>query len=238
MISDIENIMNNEENDHILLNGDINWHRARQNAFCGIVEEFVEKVGLCSVWGKFDITHTHIHTNNKSFSTLDHFLVDPELLKVIDEADNLSRHSPIVIKVRLESPPATPKHLAPQPRCRPAWFKATERQQEEYRQLLELKLSRLDRPSCLDPLCGEAGHSEDRDCYVLDMMGAMIEASIETLPKTGGKGRVDAKEGDSYGAIPGWNETVEPRRQDAIHWHAIWLSTGRPNKGVLNKGME
>ena len=201
----------------------------------------------CAVYGKsFFISHTHIHTDNKSFSTLDHFLVDPELLKVIDEAeavhlgDNLSRHSPIVIKVRLESLPARPKHLAPQPRRRPAWYKATERQQEEYRQLLELKLSRLDSASCLDcrdPLCKEAGHSEDRDCYVLDMMGAMIEASIETLPKTGGKGRVDAKEGDSYGAIPGWNETVEPRRQDAIHWHAIWLSAGKPNKGVLHSVM-
>ena len=65
VLSDIENIMDSEEYDHILLNGDINWHKARQNAFCGIVEEFVEKVGLCSVWEKFYISHTHIHTEKQ-----------------------------------------------------------------------------------------------------------------------------------------------------------------------------
>ena len=192
------------------------------------------------MWQKFDISHTHIHTDNKSVSTLDHFLVDPELLKVVEEAeavhfgDNLSRHSPIVMKVRLESLPARPKHSAPRPRRRPAWYKATERQQEEYKQLLEEKLGRLDKPPCLDcrdPLCSQAGHSEDRDGFVLDMMGAVIEASIEAHPKTGGMGR------DDSGAIPGWNETVEPRRQDALHWHAIWLSAGRPNKGALHSVM-
>ena len=198
------------------------------------------------MWEKFDISHTHIHTDNKSFSTLDHFLVDPELLKVVEEAeavqlgDNLSRHSPIVMKVRLESLPARPKHSAPQPRRRPAWFKATERQKEEYKQLLEEKLGRLDKPPCLDcrdPLCSEPGHSDSRDGFVLDMLGAVIEASIEALPKTGGRGRVDSDNPASRGAIPGWNETVEPRRQDAIHWHAIWISAGRPNKGALHSVM-
>ena len=111
VISDIELMMDSEEFDHVILNGDINWHRVRQNAFCDVIEQFVEKVGLCSVWEKFNISHTHIHTDHKSFSTLDHFLVDPELLKVVEEAvavhlgDNLSRHSPMVTKVRVESLP-------------------------------------------------------------------------------------------------------------------------------------
>ena len=45
VISDIELMMDTEEFDHVILNGDINWHRVRQNAFCGVIEQFVEKVG-------------------------------------------------------------------------------------------------------------------------------------------------------------------------------------------------
>ena len=246
VISDIEHLMDTEEFDHVLINGDINWHRARNNAFTRIIEEFVEKVGLCSIWDKFPVSHTHIHTDYKSFSTLDHFLLDPGLLGVVEEAealhigDNLSRHSPIMIKVRLESLPARPKHSAPAQRRRPAWYKATERQREEYQLLVEEKLRRLTRPhslDCRDPACTTAGHSEDRDSFALDIMGAVIEASIETLPKTGGGRQDDSGKPVSCNSIPGWTETVEPRRQDALHWHAIWQSAGRPNKGALHSVM-
>ena len=34
-------------------------------------------------------------------------------------------------------------------------------------------------------------------------------------------------------AIPGWREDVEPQRQDSLFWHNIWLSAGKPNKGVM-----
>ena len=94
-------------------------------------EEFVEKVGLCNVWEKVPGSHTHIHTDHRSFSTLDHFLLDPELLEVVKQTealhirDKLSRHSPIMIKVRLDSFPARPKHLAPPQRRRLALQKAT-----------------------------------------------------------------------------------------------------------------
>ena len=54
------------------------------------------------MWDKFPVSHTHIHTDNASLSTIDHFLVDPALLNVIEDAtavhlgDNMSRHSPII----------------------------------------------------------------------------------------------------------------------------------------------
>ena len=69
--------------------GDINWHSVRNKDFTKIVEEFVEKVELCSVWEKFPVSHTHIDTDHKSFSTLDHFLLDPELLEVVEQAEAL-----------------------------------------------------------------------------------------------------------------------------------------------------
>ena len=41
VISDIEHLMDTEEFDHVLINGDINWHRTRNNAFTRIIEEFL-----------------------------------------------------------------------------------------------------------------------------------------------------------------------------------------------------
>jgi hypothetical protein len=38
-------------------------------------------------------------------------------------------------------------------------------------------------------------------------------------------------------AIPGWKDMVEPYKEDAIFWHSIWQSAGRPNRGVLKEIM-
>ena len=87
---------------------------------------------------------------------------------------------------------------------------------------MEEKLRRLILSQCLnckDPDCRAAGHSEERDSFSLDMMGSIIEASIEALPKTGGGRRDDSDKPISL--IPGWNETVKPLRQDALHLHVI-----------------
>ena len=37
--------------------------------------------------------------------------------------------------------------------------------------------------------------------------------------------------------IPGWTELVEPKRQDALFWHAIWVQAGRPKRGELRNVM-
>ena len=39
-------------------------------------------------------------------------------------------------------------------------------------------------------------------------------------------------------AIPRWNEDIEPYRQDALCWHAVWLSAGRPINSELHKVMK
>ena len=91
--------------------------------------------------------------------------------------------------------------------------------------------------SCTNPSCKEEDHSSERDDMLLDMMGCIIEASHATLPMSGGR----KPKGDGLQPVqktmPGWTEFVEPRRQDALSWHAIWVSAGRPNKGELRNVM-
>ena len=69
---------------------------------------FLEKLGLKSVWEKFPVDFTHIHTDLKSTSVLDNFFMNESLLeKVLDAGavhlgDNPSRHSPIMLKLEID----------------------------------------------------------------------------------------------------------------------------------------
>ena len=245
VLRDIENIMDTTSFDHVLVCGDLNWHRQRLSGFCAVVEEFVTRIGLVSVWDKFPVSHTHIHTDNASLSTLDHFLVDPALLNVIEDAcavhlgDNMSRHSPLVLKVKIEALPAQKKVNKKSIR-RPNWYKACDEEKHNFKLQVEENLSWLSVPhslSCSDPNCGDSEHISERDGILLDMMGCVIEASHATLPMSGGGRAKDDCPDSVQKAVPGWCEFVEPKRQDALHWHAIWVSAGRPNKGALRDVM-
>ena len=69
LLSEIESLMDNTEFDDVIIGADCNWDRARNSEFCMLVEEFVNKIGLKSVWEKFPVDYTHIHTDFISTST-------------------------------------------------------------------------------------------------------------------------------------------------------------------------
>ena len=54
------------------------------------------------------------------------------------------------------------------------------------------------------------------------------------LPLAGGRRAAPGTNRPSGGNIPGWNEDVEPFRQDALFWHSVWVSARRPNTGDLH----
>ena len=89
--------------------------------------------------------------------------------------------------------------------------------------------------SCLDPNCMDEQHSLERDKYMLDILSTLIETSHTVIPLTNGGARKwdPDKNCPVTKAIPGWRAQVEPFREDSLFWHGIWLSAGRPNKGVL-----
>ena len=101
LLKEAEDIMDKTEFNHVLWCGDFNWDPSRDTGFSGAVRSFIERIGLVSVWEKFPISYTHVHTDLASTSTLDHFMVSPALLGAVVDADalhlgcNMSRHSPI-----------------------------------------------------------------------------------------------------------------------------------------------
>ena len=101
------------------------------------MKTFTEKLSFVSVWDTFPLSYTHIHTDLKSTATLDHFLVNERLLSVISDAgvmhlgDNLSRHSPIMLKLAIGNIPVNAKVKGKSTR-KPAWYKAEQGHKDEY----------------------------------------------------------------------------------------------------------
>jgi exonuclease III len=243
VLNDVEKIIEATQFDDVLIAGDMNWHMSRQSGFALAIQQFLSRLNLHSLWERHNIDFTHMHTNNISVSTIDHFVMNERLLDLVTDCgplhlgDNQSRHSPIMVKLDLGALPARRKVEVARPR-RPAWYKATEQQQEDYRADLERRLQSVPVPACLeceDLHCLDAGHSEARDGFVLNMTGALIESCQATIPMVGG--RQGAVRADS-GCVPGWREEVAPFREASIFWHSVWLSAGRPAAGQLYMTMK
>ena len=127
------------------------------------------------------MSYTH-NTDLVSTTTLDHFVVNERLLSVITDAgvlhlgDNLSRHSPIMLKLDLGSLPTQKRIRQSIPR-RPAWYKAEQNHRDEFTNAVHEKISSFPIPEslqCSDSHCQEQHHSEERDSLVLDIMSTLI----------------------------------------------------------------
>ena len=89
---------------------------------------------------------------------------------------------------------------------------------------------------CLDISCSDASHSSERESLVLDILINIIEVSHDQIPLVGGRIR-KSNERRGSGSKPGWTETVEPYRRDAIFWLSVWRSAGMPKTGELHSIM-
>ena len=69
----------------------------------------------------------------------------------------------------------------------------------------------------------------------------MIESSHTCIPLSGGprgSGSDPSRSCPVREAVPGWKDEVEPKRQDALFWHAVWRSAGSPREGPLHHFMK
>ena len=135
----------------------------------------------------------------------------------------------------------TPIKPVPSPR-KPAWYKATILQVNEYTDLLANKLSQLEIPaslSCHDVTCTNHEHKQDRYNLMIDLLSSVCDAGRETLPQTGGRPPKNNNQPDSIEkVVPGWKEHVSPYREKAVFWFNVWKSAGRPHGGQLHMLMK
>ena len=242
VLSEIESIIRSTQYNYLILNGDLNYDKTRQTGFVENVMAFTNRVGLIDLWDEYPCDFTHIHTDFKSTSVLDCFLVSENLLPLVKDCrplhlgQNLSRHSPILLCLDLGKVPKKMKQSSWLPR-KPSWLKATEADIAKYKSDLQSKLEAVNIPHsvyCSNPHCDNTGHSVESDTMVLDILCSMVETSYTALPLAGGrKASNGAKSGPPSGKIPGWRKEVEPHREEARFWFAIWVSAGKPKVGEL-----
>ena len=241
VLVEVENIIENNNFDDIVWGSDLNWDPSRNSHFSRTMQSFVQKLGLVSLWSSNPVPYTHMHTDGKSSSTIDHFLLTPRLVPlvedcgVIERGDNLSRHCPIWVKLRLGTLPLRKQSRIWVPK-RIGWSKSTEAERFNYTSDLQARLLALKLPDtiwCADPHCRDPSHLQDRDGLVLDILEGIVQSSYDTLPTHGG--RWVSGKGKRQGiAVPGWVAEVEPARLESIYWGDVWLKEGRPSTGWLH----
>ena len=238
VLNEIERILDTASYDDGLICADMNWDMSRTTGFAMTVRRFIDRLNLCSLWEHHTVDFTHVHTDLKSLSTIDHFICNERLLPFVAGAgplhsgDNPSRHSPIMVKLKMGELPVKVKCEAERVR-RPYWYKANIDNCEAFKNTLNMKIEALAVPDslqCQNVHCNSEAHSEARDGFVLDLLGSVIESTHATIPMVGG--RAGAARPES-GGVPGWREAVAPYRKDSLFWHSVWLSAGRPNTGQL-----
>ncbi len=200
----------------------------------------MKQIGVISIWEKHNIDFTHVHTDYVSTSTIDHFMVSPRLLELIDECgpvhrgDNMSRHSPIFLSLKLGKLQKKQEILQPPPRKMPAWDNAKDEELNKYTEQLQKKLQDLQCPEsmmhCKDTSCKNKAHSTDRDSTMLDILCAIVETSYTTIPTTGG---VVSGPNKDQKKIPGWSSEVEPLRRHSNYCYRAWIAAGKPRKGLI-----
>ena len=244
VLAEVESIMDTAEYDDILWQGDLNWDMTRDTEFAIIMRRFMSRIGLFSLWERYPVDYTHIHTDYKSTSVIDHFLVNERLLPLVDDCgpihlgDNRSRHSPIMVKLNLGAIPVKQKVNSRIPK-RPAWYKASKEDILSYTEELDCRMQDILVPEsvhCLDTECSDPSHSSERDSMVLDILVSIIEVSHSEIPMVGGR-TVKTGSRDKPGSIPGWKEEVEPFQSAARLWHSVWSSADRPHTGALHSMM-
>ena len=153
----------------------------------------------------------------------------------MERGDNLSRHCPIWVKLKLGALPVRPSTRTWVPK-KPCWSKASTDELGEYTDNLQSKLLALQIPAsvwCVDPQCNDTGHCQERDTLVLDMLDCIVKTSHASLPVYGGRW-VGGKNRGQGRPVPKWVEDVEPFRHESIYWGDVWKKEGRPSTGWLH----
>ena len=245
--AELEGILDRGGYDGCICSGDWNYDARRRSGFARSMAAFVDRVGLVSVWEKFPVDFTHIHTDHKSTSILDNFYVNEGLLQHIESAgplhlgDNTSNHSPIMLSLKVaEIPRRAVEEEVRRPR-RLDWSSAEQEQIKNFKVNLGEQLAGLEVPqslACTDVNCRIKEHTKDRDKFVLDLMCCWIEVGCTTIPlapaprEGGKKGKVGRG-----GRIPGWDDKCEELAKDSRFWCSVWVSAGRPTSGQLHRLM-
>ena len=227
----IENMMDSYQCNNVLIVGDLNTDFIRNNGRVKRFDMFLSSNTLESSWKKFDVDYTHEFENNglTYTSTIDHILWNECFRKnvknsgVLHLPENTTDHSPIFCNIRNiceSSTSSVEKGNAERFNIRS--LKSSD--WDQYVDILDQKLRYAQIPACANCKsvhCKDTNHVTDIDDYATNIL-EILDTSIKSVTMKSSKSNARPK------VVPGWSEAVKPFHGDAMFWHAVWKSSGKP----------
>ena len=236
VLDEVEQIIHSINPSHIIFGGDLNTDFSRNSHHSVILKQFIDSIGMsvgidCVI---ADVPYTFI--GNLSSSRIDHFLISSGIVSSMISCnilDNhlMSDHVPIemTINVDVVHMNNSLRHATP----KSAWDRASEEEISQYKSHLDENLRRItcdkDVLTCNSIHCNK--HTEEVNHLYSDIIAACICASDSCIPKAGMHSSKDKCKTSAN--IPGWNEYVEPLRQESLLWHHEWKAAGCPRVGFV-----
>ena len=233
VLQEVSSICNNFPDHKLILGGDWNADPLRNDGRTRYFKSFIrnEELYNCLDHDSANVPYTFVCTKNGTTSTLDHFLISPNLVnsvisyETLDSHNNFSDHLPLklTLSIDVESLTTVERNFRP---C-VAWHKCNDTHLSNYRDKIDKILLKLINPNhealrCTNKNCVE------HNTYISNLYNAIIKACAEAseacLPHNshaGGK-RI----------IPGWKEHVQEHADRAKLWHEVWVQKNKPRDGI------
>ena len=195
------------------------------------------------MWQNFviDFTCTYESEGVTYVSLLDHFFVSEVLLQSVSKAgvlhhpDNSSDHEPIFCVLESIVLSQSVTEIAPY-KPKPSWRMASEEQKEQYKYLLDTRLSSIVIPTqvteCVDVHCQDPVHLEAIDWLSIEIPEGVQDCAEAALPLPQAGGSEGKK------STPGFRTRVQPYKDNAYFWHQVWKSASCPLNSQLHTIMK
>ena len=222
---------------------DINADFCRNTKHVWRIETYLNDTKLVKAWDSFQIDYTHEFEKDQTTFTynIDHFFWNANLNNKVLEAGvlhlpvNLSDHNPIYCKIDYayaEQEERTPINSSNRT-LKLNWESLTQTKKNGINHNIEERMLNIHIPSCIkecrDVHCQDKEHTEAIDSNVYTLLGNINDCARNCLPPT---------TRDKDKRIPGWNDEVKPFREQAMFWHSIWISAGKPLNNTLHSIMK
>lgn len=220
---------------YFIVGGDLNTDFRRDTLQTRTLSSFLDDEALfCPILlNKFvkNIDYTYCNADATSTSIIDHFLICSTLYDVlvsyekVSSIDNLSDHDAVTcsLSMSMEYCIFSNKDFV----NHAVWSKASEHDIQEYKRHLDLLLNSISIPNgvlnCNDLTCVK--HSREINVLYHKIVNALTDAANTCIPRS--------KPPRKQTGMPGWDEHVEPLRQQSLFWHDIWKENGCPKDGVV-----
>ena len=233
ILQEISGICIKSPTQHIILGGDWNADLSRNDGRTKLFKNFITKEKLFSPLelsiANVPYTFTCQRSDGKySTSTIDHFLMSPNLKRAVTcyEAhtvySNCSDHVPLVLSLDID----IEFHKTYKREFKPtvAWHKCNENNIKNFKHNVDQNMPDKDTYKvveiCTNHKCTCDLHNEAIKDLHNQIISICCKASHSCLPHT--------SQGKINNIIPGWNEYVKEHADRAHMWHEIWVNMGKP----------